>query len=145
MWKFHRTKMVLDKSLERAHPLSMETTTMTLIQIQDRYVETVNAGIARWSHRKDGGHSDRIRRGAYHQAQKQLASIGFTSEQTEQAIKDARDMAELERNAEWQQYFLFCGVGPKMVNRKLEEHSVRPVVPKPTSVKVIPTKADGSW
>lgn len=73
---------------------------MTLIQVQEQYIETVNAGLARWSHRKDGGHSSRISRGAYHKAQKQLATLGFTQEQTEQAIKDARDMAELERRAE---------------------------------------------
>lgn len=80
--------------------LNMETNHMTLIQVQEQYIETVNAGLARWSHRKDGGHSSRIRRGAYHKAQKQLASLGFAQEQVEQAIKDARDMAELERNAE---------------------------------------------
>ena len=73
---------------------------MTLIQIQKQYIETVNAGLARWSHRKDGGHSSRISRGAYHKAQKQLTALGFTQEQTKQAIKDARDMAELERGAE---------------------------------------------
>lgn len=71
----------------------------TLIQIQDQYIETVNAGIARWSHRKDGGHSRRISRGARHAAEKDLRSLGFTSQQIDQAIKDARDMAELERHA----------------------------------------------
>jgi hypothetical protein len=78
----------------------MEATHMTLIQVQEQYVDTVNAGLARWAHRKDGGHSSRICRGAYHKAQKQLLSLGFTQPQIEQAIKDARDMAELERNAE---------------------------------------------
>lgn len=73
---------------------------MTLIQIQDHYIETLNAGIARWSHRKDGGHASRISRGAYHKAEKQLLRLGLTQEQVKQSIKDARDMAELERNAE---------------------------------------------
>jgi hypothetical protein len=73
---------------------------MTLIQIQERYIETVNAGVARWSHRKNGGHADRIRRGAHHKAQKQLLALGFTQEQAEQAIRDARDIANLERCAE---------------------------------------------
>ena len=73
---------------------------MTLTQIQDQYIETVNAGIARWSHRKNGGHADRIRRGAFHKAEKQLNDLGFTPEQISQAIKDARDMAELERISE---------------------------------------------
>ena len=73
---------------------------MTLTQIQEQYIETVNAGIARWSHRKNGGHADRVRRGAFHQAEKQLNRLGFNQDQIKQAIKDARDMAELERNAE---------------------------------------------
>jgi hypothetical protein len=78
----------------------MEATQMTLIQVQEQYIETVNAGIARWSHRKNGGHADRVRRGAFHLAEKQLAKLRFTQEQIAQAIKDARDIAELERNAE---------------------------------------------
>jgi len=73
---------------------------MTLTQIQDQYIETVNAGIARWSHRKNGGHADRVRRGAFHKAEKQLRSLGFSQGQIAQAIKDARDVAELERVAE---------------------------------------------
>jgi hypothetical protein len=80
--------------------VSMEAMQMTLTQVQEQYIETVNAGIARWSHRKNGGHADRVRRWAFHKAEKQLALLGFTQEQTKQAIKDARDMAELERNAE---------------------------------------------
>jgi hypothetical protein len=82
------------------YTLNMEATHMTLIQVQEQYIETVNVGLARWAHRKDGGHSSRIRRGAYHKAEKQLTSLGFTQAQVEQVIKDARDMAELERNAE---------------------------------------------
>lgn len=73
---------------------------MTLTQIQDQYIETVNAGIARWSHRKNGGHASRIRRGAFHKATKQLAGLGFSQAQIDLAIVEAQDMAALERNAE---------------------------------------------
>lgn len=72
----------------------------TLIGIQEEYIETLNAGLARWSHRKGGGHSHRIARGARHVAEKKLARLGFTDQQISQAIKDARDMAELERNSD---------------------------------------------
>jgi plasmid replication initiation protein len=71
----------------------------TIIQIQEQYIETVNAGIARWSHRKDGGHSGRITRGAKRKADNELAKMGFATAEREQIIKDARDMAELERIA----------------------------------------------
>ena len=72
----------------------------TLIQIQDEYIERVNAGMARWAHRKDGGHSQRIRRGARHTAEKQLAKLGYSAEQIDRIIGDARDMATLIRTAD---------------------------------------------
>jgi uncharacterized membrane protein len=72
----------------------------TLIAIQDEYVETLNLGIARWSHRKNGGHVNRIARGARRKAEKRLRGIGFNEQQISQIVKDARDMAELIRNAE---------------------------------------------
>lgn len=72
----------------------------SLIQIQDQYVETVNAGYARWSHRKNGGHRPRINRGARHVAEKQLRKWGFTEPQIDQIIRDAQDMAQLIRLAE---------------------------------------------
>ena len=73
----------------------------TLIGIQEQYIETLNAGLARWSHRKDGGHSSRISRGARHTAEKQLRKLGFSDQnQIAQIIQDARDMAALERNAD---------------------------------------------
>jgi hypothetical protein len=77
-----------------------EGTTTNLISIQDEYIATINAGIARWSHRKEGGHSSRILRGAYHQAERKLQRLGLTAEQIKQALHDAKDIAELERNAE---------------------------------------------
>jgi hypothetical protein len=70
-----------------------------MIAVQDEYVETVNAGFARWSHRKDGGHFSRIRRGAWHRAEKALSRIGYNASQISQIIKDADDMAILERNS----------------------------------------------
>ena len=75
--------------------------TQTLIGIQEQYIETLNAGIARWSHRKDGGHAGRIARGARHAAEKQLRRLGYQDEkQIAQIITDARDMATLERLAD---------------------------------------------
>jgi hypothetical protein len=75
-------------------------TMKSIIAIQQAYIDTVNAGIARWAHRKDGGHSGRISRGARHNADKDLARLGFATAQREQIIKDARDMAVLERNSD---------------------------------------------
>lgn len=72
----------------------------TLIDVQEQYIETVNAGMARWAHRKDGGHSGRILRGARHDAEKALRKLGYTDQQIPQLITDARDMATLERNAD---------------------------------------------
>lgn len=88
-----------------ALPLRMEhnefmASTQTLIGIQTEYIETLNAGIARWSHRKNGGHIHRIARGARHAAEKALRKLGFTDTQIPQLIKDARDVAELERNSD---------------------------------------------
>lgn len=74
---------------------------MTLIEVQEQYIETLNAGLARWSHRKDGGHSSRISRGARHTAEKQLRKLGYADQkQIDQIIQDARDMASLERLAD---------------------------------------------
>jgi hypothetical protein len=71
---------------------------MTLIAVQDQYVEAINSGFARWS---DKGHFPRISRGARHTAEKQLRRIGFTDEkQIRQVIKDAFEMAALIRNAD---------------------------------------------
>jgi hypothetical protein len=77
---------------------------LNLVQIQDRFVERVNAAYARWSHSKRldhqrcGGHYDRSHRGAYREAMRDLLKWGFTPEQARAAIKDASDMADLERN-----------------------------------------------
>lgn len=72
----------------------------TLIDIQQDYIDTVNLGIARWSHRKDGGHSHRIERGARHKAERSLRRLGFTDQQIRHLIQDAREMATLERIAD---------------------------------------------
>lgn len=70
----------------------------TLIAIQEEYIETVNSGIERWSHRKGGGHMRRISRGAHHKAEAALRKIGYVSQdQIDSVIKQAREMAELER------------------------------------------------
>jgi hypothetical protein len=77
------------------------STQNTLIGIQEKYIETLNAGIARWSHRKDGGHASRISRGARHAAEKSLRKLGYSDDkQIAQIIQDARDMATLERNSD---------------------------------------------
>lgn len=77
----------------------MKHTPKTLIEIQDEYVATLNNGIARWAHRRDGGHMSRIARGARRKAEAALDKLGFGEAQIAQAIKDARDVAELERLA----------------------------------------------
>ncbi len=70
---------------------------LTLIAIQDQYISTVNIGIARWSHRKNGGHADRIKRGAFSRARISLRTIGFNDSQIRQIIQDASEVALLER------------------------------------------------
>lgn len=72
----------------------------TIIEIQQAYIDTVNAGISRWSHRKDGGHASRIMRGARRKAESELAKLGFATAERDQIIKDARDVAVLERNSD---------------------------------------------
>ncbi len=80
----------------------------TLIGIQDEYIQSVLAGVARWSHRKAprwssyryGGHFSRIVRGAHSKASGDLARIGFVGEAAEQVIAQAYDMARLEMDAE---------------------------------------------
>lgn len=74
--------------------------TASLISIQQEYIETVNAGLARWSHRKNGGHSGRVRAGARHKMVRELARLGFDDPQIAAAIKDASDMLTLERASE---------------------------------------------
>lgn len=73
----------------------------TIITIQQQYIDTVNAGHARWSHRPDGGHIRRIQRGAWNRAATALRKLGYT-DQSDIAgiISQARDVAELERNAD---------------------------------------------
>lgn len=68
-----------------------------LIQIQQAYIDTVNAGIARWAHRPDGGHAGRIRRGAHRLALRRLARLGFAEADALAAIRQAADVAALER------------------------------------------------
>jgi hypothetical protein len=77
----------------------------TLIAIQDEYIETINIAHDRWSHRKGlngrpGGHYDRIRRGAHHKAMAALMALTFTKEQSSQILRDAEQVADLERNSE---------------------------------------------
>ena len=73
----------------------------TIIGIQQQYIDTVNAGHARWSHRPNGGHIRRIQRGAWNRAATALRKLGYT-DQSDIAgiISQARDVAELERNAD---------------------------------------------
>jgi hypothetical protein len=75
----------------------------TLTELQDEFVETVNAGIARWSHRHKlqwqvgGGHANRIYHGAVSKLKGGLEKWDYTPDQIEACTKDARDMAELVR------------------------------------------------
>jgi hypothetical protein len=79
---------------------------ITVMTLVDEYVATVNAGFARWSHRKGtayqacGGHYSRIRGGAHKKAVAGLKKLGYTDEaQIRQIMKDADDLVLLERNA----------------------------------------------
>lgn len=78
---------------------------LTLIGVQDEYTATVNAGFARWEHRKQSGshrmgHFNRIQGGARRKAEKQFRKLGFDDPKTiDYIIQQAKDMAELERNA----------------------------------------------
>ena len=73
----------------------------TILGIQQQFIDTVNAGHARWSHRPNGGHIRRIQRGAWNRAATALRKLGYT-DQSDLAgiISQARDVAELERNAD---------------------------------------------
>ncbi len=72
----------------------------SLIQIQDEYIETLNAGIQRWSHRKGGGHTSRVATGARKTASRKLKRLGFTDQQISDILKDAKETASLIRAAE---------------------------------------------
>ena len=68
-----------------------------LIQIQREFIDTVNSGFARWS---KFGHFPRIYRGAWRRASGHLSKLGYTDSQIKVALRDALDIAELERIAE---------------------------------------------
>lgn len=81
----------------------------SITQIQEAYIDTVNAGRARWGHRPGikgiadgvGGHMARIYRGARRAAEREFAKHNcWTPEQVNIMIQDAKDMAELQRKAE---------------------------------------------
>jgi len=73
---------------------------MNMIQIQDELIESLNAGFARWAHRKNGGHSRRVRRGALRTAEKKLQKLGYEQAQIDQILRDAEDVAKLNRECE---------------------------------------------
>lgn len=75
-------------------------TQKTLTQIQEEYIETVNAARERWNHRKDGGHSGRTRSAAYRRAAKQLRKWEFNDVQIRQIIRDAQEVADLNYRAD---------------------------------------------
>jgi hypothetical protein len=67
------------------------------IQIQDEYVERVNAARSRWSHRKCGGQSHRTIGAAARVLKEKLSKWGFSEASIKQMLQDAKDIAELER------------------------------------------------
>ena len=76
-----------------------------LIAIQDEYVAEYNAAWSRWCHRKShdsrpGGHFARRVWAARRKAVAALLRWGFTDAQIALVLKDARDVADLERHAE---------------------------------------------
>ncbi len=70
-----------------------------LVSIQTDYMETVSAGMDRWSHRRDGGHAGRIQHGAWRRAYKSLIAWQYTDEQARRIIADAHEQMMLERAA----------------------------------------------
>jgi hypothetical protein len=77
----------------------------TLTFLQQEYIDTVNAGIARWSHARKayptdlGGHANRIAGGAARKLKKELKKLGFDDVSCLIAVQDAWEVAKLERNA----------------------------------------------
>lgn len=65
---------------------------MTLIQIQERLIARVN--------NCHSGHRNRVTRGACRQARKTLTAKGYDDAGIKAVIRDALDMAKLERAAE---------------------------------------------
>ena len=86
-------------NINRKHKHSKEAN-MSLIAIQEHYIDRIISASQRWSHRKDGGHSRRSKRAACREASEALTKMGFSAEQTKLAIKDADDMAALKLAAE---------------------------------------------
>ena len=74
----------------------------TLTTMQDEYIAIVNAGHARWAHRRDRGHFPRIERGARKRLERGLARLGFNASQVAVSVQEARDMAELIRISEFE-------------------------------------------
>jgi hypothetical protein len=77
----------------------------TLIAIQDTLVLDVNCAIAKWAHRPGsawsyGGHADRSIRAAKRKARARLERLGMSPSEVEYAVKQALDVAELERISE---------------------------------------------
>jgi hypothetical protein len=73
---------------------------MSIIQIQGSYIARITAARQRWSHRPDGGHYERTRRAAHHEAMVRLYRWQITGRVAEQIIRDAADVAELQWLAE---------------------------------------------
>ena len=77
----------------------------TLIGIQEEYIAKINGCYARWGERRDHGYTyvpflTRVARGARRTAERKLLLCGYRPEQIPALIKDAIDMASLERLAE---------------------------------------------
>jgi virulence-associated protein VapD len=63
----------------------------SLIALQDRLIERLET----IEHNGIGRHRKRSRAAAYRDARQELRRQGFTAEQADAAVKDAREMAEL--------------------------------------------------
>ena len=71
-----------------------------LEQIKERFTLRVDAAMARWAHRKCGGQSHRTIGAAWREGREKLMAMGFTKPQSEQILRDLRDLVVLERNAD---------------------------------------------
>lgn len=72
----------------------MNTTRLTLIQAQDRFIDRVNA-IREPGRRSAGLMYSRSYRAAAKELRRYLASIGIVGDEQDPIVGDARDMAQL--------------------------------------------------
>lgn len=92
-----KTMNVMEATIAR---IGVAKPILTLCGAQEEFIQTINAGHSRWSHRRDMGHYGRILGGAKKKLANQMRRMGVKEAQIPTLIRDAIDVAELRRNAE---------------------------------------------